>query len=209
MIQLVDQALERHLRAVVPLNSSVDVSFRAPDRTWSGGVTAPTVNLFLWDVARNAKQSQVGVQQVEHGGTVQRRFPNPVVDLRYLVTAWAGEQRDEHQLLGAVMVALLGEPTVADEHLPPALEGSGPVRLSLADAQEARSAELWSALDGQLKPGLQLVLSLQVDTGRLLEVGPPATGLDVRTEDRRSGARSGRQAVEDGGRFAVAGDGEG
>lgn len=209
MIQLVDQALERHLRAAVPLNSSVEVSFRTPDRAWSGGVTSPTVNVFLWDVSRNTKQTQVGVQQVEHDGAVQRRFPNPVMDLRYLVTAWAGEQRDEHQLLGAVLIALLGHPIVAAEHLAPALQGSGPVRVSLADAQEARSADLWSALDGQLKPGLQVVASLQVDTGQLLEVGPPATGLDVRTEDRSSGARSGRQATEDGGRFTVAGDGEG
>lgn len=208
MIQLVDQGLERHLRATVPLNSSVDVSFRTPDRSWSGGVTSPTVNLFLWDVSRNPTQSQAGVQQVESNGAVQRRFPNPVIDLRYLVTAWAGEQRDEHQLLGAVLVAVLGHPVLLEEHLPPALGELGPVRFGLSEAKEARSADLWSALDGQLKPGLQVTVSLPVDPGRLLEVGPPTTALDVRTEDRRSGARSGRVATEDEGRFAVAGDEE-
>jgi len=208
LIHLVDQGLERHLRATVPLPTTVDVSFHAPDRSWSGGVTTPTVNLFLWDVSRNAKQSHTGIQEVERDGVLHRRLLPPVIDLRYLVTAWAGDQRDEHQLLGAVLVAVLGHPVVADEHLPAALTVTAPVRLSLASQPEGRSADLWPALDGQLKPALQVNVSLSVDVGGLLEVGPPATGLVVRTEDTRSGARSGREAVEEGGRFAVAGGGE-
>ncbi|MGE3622227.1 MAG: DUF4255 domain-containing protein [Acidimicrobiia bacterium] len=204
MIQLVDQALERYLRSAVPLPATVDVSFHAPEKSWAGSVTTPTVNLFLWDVARNTTLSHGGVQQFDEGDGIRRRRPHTVVDLRYLVTAWAGEHRDEHQLLGAVLVALLAEPVLTAEHLPPALVGPGPVTLTLAATDEdRRPQELWSALDGQLKPGLQLTATLPVDAGALLEVGPPTTALEVRSRDRASGARSGRAVVEEQGRFAT------
>ena len=41
----------------------VDVSFKAPDRTWSAGVNRPTLNLFLYDVHKDARFSTSGRHQ--------------------------------------------------------------------------------------------------------------------------------------------------
>ena len=48
---------------------------------------------------------------------------SPVVDLHYLITAWAAEQRDEHQLLGSVVEWVLSHPKLPPETLPEPLEG--------------------------------------------------------------------------------------
>ena len=49
-----DETIRLLLIRHVPLNlSEVDVSFDAPDREWSGRLSRPTVNCFLYDVREN------------------------------------------------------------------------------------------------------------------------------------------------------------
>ena len=62
MFNLIDETLEKFLRAEVPLPSDIDVAFDRPDRLWSASVTRPTVNLFLWDLRRNASDQESGDQ---------------------------------------------------------------------------------------------------------------------------------------------------
>src|SRR5690606_31581070 len=107
VIHLVDASLERFLRAVVPLPPAVSLSFATPDKRWGAANAGPTVNLFLWDVRRDVTQAHFGLRHEQVDGQSVVRRPDPDVSLRYLVTAWAGEPRDEHQLLGSVLRALL------------------------------------------------------------------------------------------------------
>jgi hypothetical protein len=197
LIHLVDQALESHLRVQMPLPTSVDVAFDAPDRTWSGRISRPTINMFLWDVSRNAERHHMGIAEGPGAnGEVTRRLPNPAIDLHYIVTSWAAEQRDEHQLLGSVLATILAHRVLATETLPPPLhEGPGPAVLRLSTSEDRRVSELWSALDGQLKPGLRLCVTVPVDIDALLDVGPPTSGVDIRTTDQDSGATSARALV--------------
>jgi hypothetical protein len=198
MLHLLDEGLETFLRASVPLPSrQVDVSFDAPDSEWGSGITKPTVNLYLWDVRLNETERHSGMELVrEADGTMSRRRPPLRVDCRYLVTAWTSDVSDEHRLLGAVLAALLQHPVMAQEHLPEPYRAVRPLpTLAVASPNGEETADVWSALGGQLKPGLDLVVTATMDFALAYEAGPPVeryeVGLtDFTTPERRSRVRA-------------------
>jgi hypothetical protein len=180
MIHLVDRAVERFFRQEVPLpESSVDVSFDAPDRTWGASVTRPTINIFLWGVTRNPGYSHTGLRQREGANGRERRPTSPVVDLHYLVTTWASEQRDEHQLLGSILTCVLANAGLPVEMLPEQMSETSWVSLSLAAHEKSSPGEFWSALDGRLKPGLELELSLPLDVFAWVPTAPVAESINL------------------------------
>jgi hypothetical protein len=181
VIQLVDQALEQFLRRAVPLpETSIDVSFDAPDRTWGAAINRPTVNLFLWDVKRNPRYGQAGItERSNDDGRVERRATSPIIDLRYFITTWASEGRDEHQLLGQVLRAVLGNAILPPEDVPEPIGSAGFITLALAAYDERKPGEFWSALDGRLKPGLEVALTLPVDAFAWVAAGPPTEGVSL------------------------------
>lgn len=181
MIQLVDRAVEQFLRQAVPLpDNAVDVSFDAPDRTWGAAITRPTVNIFLWEVARNPAFGQAGLQQRRGAdGRVERRPSSPVVDLHYLITAWAAEQRDEHELLGSILSCVLANSVIPAEAMPAQLAATSWITVSLASHAQRAPGEFWSALDGQLKPGLELEISLPLDVFSWETAAAPTESIGV------------------------------
>jgi hypothetical protein len=189
VIQVVDRALEEFLRGRVPLSPhAVDISFQAPDKTWGAALTRPTVNVFLWDVNRHSGYAKTGLQQrVNPAGKVERRPANPVVDLGYLVTAWATERRDEHELLGSVLACVLAHRALPEDFLSPPLSGLR-IRLSLAPADRRVPGEFWSALEGRLKPGLQLQVALPMDVFAWQPTATPAEEVGV-TVGPKSGSK--------------------
>jgi hypothetical protein len=180
MIHLIDQAVEQLLRVEVPLPAaSIDVSFAAPDRTWGSSITRPTVNVFLWDIKRNVEHAQSGWVEMEIDGKINRRRASPVVELRYYVTAWASQGRDEHQLLGGVLRCVLRN-GIVPRALIPELLGETDIILQLAAADDrGRPSDFWSALDGQLKPGLELRLILDVDAFDFEEAAPATSVIEA------------------------------
>lgn len=182
MLHLLDESLETFLRAVVPLpQRSVDVMFEAPDGDWAAGVSRPTVNLYLWDVRPNLTERQWGEELVGlDDGRRVRREPLPRVDCRYLVTAWTTEVRDEHSLLGSVLTALLLHPFIAVDHLKGPFATVRPLpAVNLRSGDGTENSDFWSALGGQLKPGLDLVVTATVDAAAFVEAGPPVQEIDV------------------------------
>ncbi|MCP3993670.1 MAG: DUF4255 domain-containing protein [bacterium] len=186
MLNLLDKSLEAFLRSKVPLHTDeVDVSFEAPDRDWGAGISKPTVNMFVWDMRRNAEESQSGFTLVEdEQGHKERRPPLPRVDFRYLITAWTTEVVDEHALLGGVLAALLQNDRLEEEFLQDALATIVPLpTLRIAAAYAEDKSEFWSALGGQLKPGLDLTVTATVDAVEPYVVGPPVSRYDVEVAD--------------------------
>jgi hypothetical protein len=196
MLHLLDESLTDFLRATVPLPArDVDISFEAPDRDWAARLSRsrPTVNLYLWDVRRNVEQRDLGEELVAGAdGRARRRSPLPRVDCRYLLTAWTSEVRDEHSLLGAALSALLLHTEIDREHLKPPYDMVQPVpsiEVAASDGQD--HADFWSALGGQLKPGLDVVVTATVDSALLVTAGPPvqryvirATADEAETDER-------------------------
>jgi hypothetical protein len=160
-ISHVDSGLEKLLRARLPLPDEMgDVAFDAPSGTWSAQLSRITVNLFLYDVQRSSQPSAPSARSQE-GGPAQRRRPQPMVQLGYLVSAWAGSPRDEHQLLGDVVSIFAGTEAIPDVLLPDEL--SSTVRLSLGD-NDNKVREIWAASGGSLKASFCLMVTVAADT---------------------------------------------
>lgn len=233
MLQILDESIESFLRATVPLDpNEVAIAFEPPDRQWAAGVSQPTVNVFLWDVHRDADASRAGMETVDQEGRTIRRRPLPRIQVRYIVSAWTTNHRDEHQLLGDLMLAVLATPSLAPPHLKAPLDRVTPTpSMKLARTGGKSSGEFWKAIDGQLKPALELIITLPVDPGFGSTVAAPPDVVEITTTDNRRGAqrssqrnrlagtindpaaigrvvrtRRGVGRVEEGGRFVVPGD---
>lgn len=186
MIEHVDRAVERFFRTRAPLEeSAVAVSFATPDREWSAARSRPTVDVFLWDVSRSPKALRAGMEQrVDDAGARQRRPTTPVVDLHYVVSAWASEPRDEHQLLGSLLECVLAHPRLPEDVLDGPLAG---VRcgLDLAPPGTRAPGELWGAFAGGPRPVLHVAVNLPFEVFRWLETAPPADTVEVGVTPRR------------------------
>lgn len=178
MLELIDEGLEAFFRATVPLSATdVDVAFDAPDREWSAKLTRPTINLFLWDIRRSTN-SRSGMRTIELDGQVVHQPALPVVELRYVVSAWTSDHGDERGLLAGVIRALLVHGAIPREFLPEQLARLDVPTLAMARAGEDHM-DVFKALEGQLKPGLNLVLTTEFDTGFSIPAGPPVEGLET------------------------------
>lgn len=186
MLQLVDESIEAFLRAAVPLDpAEVAISFDAPDRQWSAGISQPTINVFLFNIHRDLDRSLAGLEDVQRDGALVRRRPLPRIELSYLITAWTSELRDEHQLLGEVMRAILSCRHLGPPHLRSPLDRTDPLpTMTITAGGSKAQQDLWKAIDGQLKPGLDVTVALPVDTGLFEPTAPLPDEVQVTTSDR-------------------------
>jgi hypothetical protein len=120
------------------------------------------------------------------------------VDLHYLITAWASEQRDEHQLLGAILACVLANSALPLSALPEQLAQVGWISMSLASHEKRAPGEFWSALDGRLKPGLELELSLPLEVFSWESTATPAASVGVELGPMPSVASGNARAEGDG-----------
>src|ERR1700712_688346 len=142
IIPTIDTGLEALVRQALPLPTAVgDVSFDSPSGSWSAQLNRITVNLFLFGVGRSPQPPRPAVDRVVEG-RMQRRGPLPMLQLHYLVSAWAGSVRDEHQLIGDVLTALMTTQVLPPEHLPD--EMTSGVQLSVAPHDNNRAKDVWS-----------------------------------------------------------------
>jgi len=191
VLNLVDLSLETFLRAEVPLSGDqIDISFDAPDDDWGARRTKPTVNLFLWDVRMNLRDRESGIDTwTDDSGRLRRGAPKPRVNLRYLVTAWTTEPRDEHQLLGAMLAAFYQHVDFPVEHLHKDIAKVRPVpQMAVALPDGVENADFWTALGGRLKPGLDLIVTVTLDVVLAHEVGPPVFEYTFEVADKTGGA---------------------
>ncbi|MFD7031396.1 DUF4255 domain-containing protein [Streptomyces sp. NPDC059917] len=186
MIHEVDEVLAGVLGGGALAGSGIEVSFEAPTRDWAARRNAPVVNTYLYDIREDVARRQRGRTEVrdDRDVVVRRRRPPRWFKLSYLVTAWTKTPQDEHRLLSAALATLLPREVLAPEELPGSLRALGlSVQLTVAGVQtEARSlAEIWSALGGELKPSLDLVVTAPFPAFPEYEAGPPVTeGATVR-----------------------------
>ncbi|NBM21056.1 DUF4255 domain-containing protein, partial [Streptomyces sp. GC420] len=186
MIHEVDEVLKGLLGGGVLAGTDIDIAFDAPTRDWAARRNAPAVNAFLYDIREDVARRERGAVAVrdERGVVVRRRQPPRWFRLSYLVTAWTKRPQDEHRLLSAVLATLLPREILPPDELPQSLRELGlAVPLTIAGIQtEARSfAEIWSALGGELKPSLDLVVTAPFPAFPEYDAGPPVTeGAGVR-----------------------------
>ena len=179
MLDLIDQSIECFLRATVPLSATdIDVSFKPPDREWGAKLTRPTVNVFLWDIRKSSARARSGMEELERNGRTVRRVALPVIELRYIVTAWTSDHGDERALLGGLMRSILSHSELPREFLPHGLADVRPPTILMARAGEEH-VDVFKALEGQLKPGINMIVATEVDIGRDQPVGPEVGRLSI------------------------------
>jgi hypothetical protein len=191
MLHLLDDSLDAFLRAVGPLPpTDVDVSFDPPDNDWAAGLIRPTVNLYLWRLRRSVVEVSAGTEVVSKGNGFARRGPSPRVQLGYLVTAWATDARNAHQLLGRVLTAFLTTNELPPEYLQGPLAAVRPLpTLTLSKADDDPPAEFWQALGGRFQPGVELAVTATFDPDVLIDVPAPPSVVEVTVSDRRDAGR--------------------
>lgn len=185
-IKDVDTALEALLRARLPLPAEVgDIAFDSPTDTWAAQLSRLTVNLFLYSVDHSTqprRSPQVRIQD----GRPQRRTPQPMIQLSYLASAWAGSPADEHQLLGDVVSVLAGLSAVPTEFVPDRIDS--PITLTLGDDGNARARDVWQGLGGKLKGCLLFRVDAPADSYDWTEQAPAVQRISVLTAPKPTSA---------------------
>jgi hypothetical protein len=195
MLHLLDDSLDAFLRATGPLPlGDIDVSFEPPDGDWAAGLSKPTVNLYLWRLRRSTTEATAGTELVERDGLRFRRGPRPRVELGYLVTAWAADARNAHQLLGRVLAAFLGTNELPPRFLQGALaQVHPPPNLSLSKADDDPPMEFWTALGGRFQPGVELTVTATIDPEVLVGTAPEPSVVETVVSDRLDPNRRSRR----------------
>jgi hypothetical protein len=178
MIHDVDESLRALVRRDALNGSGVEVAFDAPTKDWVARRNAPVVNLYLYDIREDLSRRDTAWIDVrgEDGRVKERRLPPRRFRLSYLATAWTQRPEDEHRLLSSLLAGFLQHEYFPAELLQGTLEGEEtPVLLTVAlpPSDERKIADTWSALGGELKPSLDIVVTAPMNIARSLEAGPP------------------------------------
>jgi hypothetical protein len=177
MLEALDETIKQLVIQKTPLNTAeVDVSFDVPNREWSGSISKPTINIYLHDIRENLelKESGWNFERASNGAFTKSKPPN-LYDMSYLITAWTTNVEDEHRLLWYVLSTLVRYPIIPKDVLQGQLsEQPQSMRTKIAqpDGVLRNVADVWTALDNQLKPVLPYVVTLTLDSEKL-QVGPP------------------------------------
>jgi hypothetical protein len=210
MIEEVDEALAALVRRDAVPGAGVEVVFDAPTKDWAARRNAPTISLFLYDLREDLRRRARGlVDEIEQEGedagrrVVARHMPPRWFKLSYLVTAWTARPEDEHRLLSALLRCALAHDRVPPDLLPGSLAELAlpvPLTVGLPPPEDRSFADVWSALGGELKPSLDIVICVPVDTAQLVGAGPPVTAPPrIRMREREDPAGDGLAEEETGG----------
>ena len=178
MIHEVDSALLALVKREAVDTTDVDVVLDAPTKDWANRRNAPTVNCYLYDIREDLRRRERGVlNRYDEAGRVRGRHPPPrFIKLSYLVTAWTQRPEDEHRLLSSLLVGFLRYEALPPDLLAGPLAEQGvpvPMTVALPPPEDRSFADVWTALGGELKPSIDVVVSAPVPAGRL----EPAAGL--------------------------------
>src|SRR5918995_2697085 len=112
-----DEALRSLLRRELQRHGfeGVEVAFDAPSKEWSGKLTSPTVDLFLYDLREASERAQGTPSEQRGNGQAVVTPPALRLELTYAVTAWTKAVEDEHRLLSQVLAVLFSYRRLPEE----------------------------------------------------------------------------------------------
>jgi len=184
----IDEALKNLLMQEIDIQGNeVDINFEQPKRDWSARLSKPTINLFLFDVRENLRlrgaEQYTTIRRADGTSEVRRNLVR--MDLRYLMTAWVKEAEDEHLLLSSALISMLRFPFLPQDLLPDSFkEQPAPISIEVAtfppeNGPTDKFTEIWGVLDNEMRPGVQVTVTVAVDPYR------PMVFKQVRTREVR------------------------
>jgi hypothetical protein len=211
VIHHVDESLRTLVKRDVVNGTDVEVAFDAPTRDWSSKRSSPAIDLFLYDIREDGSQRQQGLvrERGPDGRVVRDREPVRKLKLSYLVTAWTQRPEDEHRLLAALLDCFLKYDTLPTEVLAGSLaefETTVALTVGVPSVEDRHVSDLWTAIGGELRPGLDLVASGPMQPGVPRAPAPPVlehTRLNVRSPGGATEERQQRGQPQEKRRAAV------
>lgn len=177
MIPEVDHALRTLIEREAVDPTEVEVEFEAPTKDWASRRNAPTVGVYLYDIREDLRRRERGLLNEYDGNRVTaRHLPPRHFKLSYLVAAWTQRPEDEHRLLAGLLGCFLRYEALPADVLTGSIAALGlpvPVSVALPPPEDRSFADVWTALGGELKPSLDIVVTAPTDTGRSFTAGPP------------------------------------
>ena len=185
MLADLDETLRTLLRTELERHGfeGVDIAFDAPAREWSGQLSKPTVNIFLYDLREAETLRTSEWSRIKKDGRTFEGRPPMIMECSYAVTAWTQAVEDEHRLLSQVLAIFYAYPEIPQEALNGRLSNGSqqwPIKARIGQGKGEKS-DFWSAIGGQYKVSLDYVVRLSVDSGAKLERGPEVRTQTVRT----------------------------
>ena len=152
--------------------------FDAPTKDWASRRNVPTIDVYLYDIREDLRRRERGLinEYDARDRITHRHLPPRHFKLSYLVTAWTQRPEDEHRLLAALLSCFLRHDAIPTDLVTGPLAEIGlpvPMTVALPPPEDRSFADVWSALGGELKPSLDVVVSAPTDTGQRYEAGPP------------------------------------
>jgi len=186
MLADLDETLRALLKEELEVHGfeGVDIAFDAPSRDWSGQLSKPSVNVFLYDLreAETLRTSEWG--RVSRNGRTFETRPPMVMEASYAVTAWTQAVEDEHRLLSQVLAIFFAYPEIPQGKLNGRLANGSqawPIKARIGQGKGEKS-DFWSAVGGQYKVSLDYVVRLSVESGAMRERGPEVRTQTIRTQ---------------------------
>jgi uncharacterized protein DUF4255 len=178
VIDQIDESLRRLVLRDAVNGSGVELSFEAPTKEWASRRSTPTINIYLYDIREDVKLREVEFEEIRdaEGRVIERRPPPRRYTLSYLVTVWTQRPEDEHRVLSSLLACFLKYEQLPQDVLVEELVAQPyaiRTTVALPSPQDRALADLWSALGGELKPSLDLVVTAPFDPNRVLAAGPP------------------------------------
>lgn len=199
MLHEVDDALRTLVQTRALAGGDVRLVFDAPTREWAARRNTPTINAYLYDIREDVARRERGSVRVHgaNGRVTGHRPPPRHYRVSYLITAWTKQPEDEHRLLSAVLGCLLRHEALPDDVLPDEgmLADAGltiPVTVAVPPPESRSIADIWSALGGELKPSLDVVVVAPFVIPDL-PAAPPVTEVETRVHDRTNAASETRR----------------
>jgi hypothetical protein len=187
-----DEALRSLLRRELGRHGfeGVEIAFDAPSKEWSGKLTGPTVDLFLYDLREALDRATSTPSEDRGNGHAVVTQPPLQLELTYAVTAWTKAVEDEHRLLSQVLAILFSYAELPQD----LLSDSGGASLTRAAASVGRpreeKADFWTSVGGQYKASIDYVVHITMESGATYVRGP-----EVRTQTIRLRQSDGPQST--------------
>jgi uncharacterized protein DUF4255/carboxypeptidase family protein len=171
----------------------VEVAFDAPSKEWSGKLTNPTLDVFLYDLREAVERAgMTPSEQRGNGGAIVT--PPPLrLELTYAVTAWTKDVEDEHRLLSQILAVLFSHPRLPESAMNGRADAARlrEVEISVGRPREEK-ADFWTSVGGQYKVSIDLAAHVTIESGASFVRGPEVRTQTVRTQlaDRPRGTMS-------------------
>ena len=178
-----DEALRTLLKRELDKHGfeGVEVAFDAPSKEWSGKLTGPTVDLFLYDIREALDRATGTPSERRTNGVATIADPPLQLELTYAVTAWTKAVEDEHRLLSQVLAILFSFSDVpADVIAQNATTTLARAETSVGRPREEK-ADFWTSVGGQYKASIDYVVQIVIESGAAFVRGPEVRTTTIRT----------------------------